>query len=119
MTMYLCSSIEERESATVYRMASEMVGLLLALAIQGPFMDTESTCIKPNNTILTSTSISFLNNKDIDLNDIVIRNAPNKDNISVWDRNIYVFFALILTVIFLIGNYMLIFFVREKEGIKN
>jgi hypothetical protein len=37
MTMYLSSTQAERESATVYRMGFEMIGILMVLAVQGPF----------------------------------------------------------------------------------
>lgn len=116
MTMYLCSSLEERESATIYRMGMEMVGLLLALAIQGPFM-ANIKCIQDNLINLNETTNMSLPAAFDDESHLKEVFRTVKDSQTVWEKNIYVIFAAILTVIFLIGNYMLVFFVDEKKGL--
>jgi Na+/melibiose symporter-like transporter len=107
MTMYLCSSLKERESATIYRMGFEMIGLLIALAIQGPFLSGINCYSPPNATNATSNATMSM------LRDTLEATAATE---SFWERNIYVLLALGLTVIFLGGNYLLIFNVNEKEG---
>jgi hypothetical protein len=103
MTMYLCSSLKERESATIYRMGFEMIGLLVALAYQGPFLSGISCSLPDNSTNGTS---------NVTLADFGATPADE----TFWERNIYVLLALGLTLIFLGGNYLLIFNVDEKEG---
>jgi hypothetical protein len=108
MTMYLCSSLKERELATIYRMGFEMIGLLLALVIQGPFLSGSSECT--NTTIPINVSLS--NQSDLGYANVYAGATTE----SFWQKNIYFMLALVLTCIFLVGNYLLIFFVKEKEG---
>jgi Na+/melibiose symporter-like transporter len=102
-----------------------MVGLLLTLAVQGPFMSTDSACIIPDNDknktdiTLSSSFNNVYNNNSyaINLEDEMMSDAyvlPAPAALSVWARNVYVFFALILTVVFLFGNYILVAFVKEN-----
>ena len=88
-------------------MGFEMIGLLLALAIQGPFVSSGVPCIKPNMTITNETNIT--------MNELLARGVIEPEP-SLWEKNIYVFFAMILTAIFLVGNYLLVYFVRERKG---
>ena len=72
-----------------------MIGLLLALAIQGPFATSECKYLNTSNITSNSTIVNEL---------------------SFWDSDKYVIFAIILTVIYIFGNIMLIIFVKEKNS---
>ncbi|RNA28597.1 sodium-dependent lysophosphatidylcholine symporter 1 [Brachionus plicatilis] len=100
MTMYLSHSLKERENLTILRMASEMVGLLVALGIQGPLVANDSACLKKNAS-----------------GEII----PNQDSESYnnWEQFKYTYIAIIMTVIFLIGTIPLIIFVNEKPELIN
>lgn len=75
-----------------------MVGLLVALGIQGPLVANDSACLKKNAS-----------------GEII----PNQDSESYnnWEQFKYTYIAIIMTVIFLIGTIPLIIFVNEKPGI--
>ena len=75
-----------------------MVGLLLALGIQGPFVSGDSSCLNK-----TSDSTSFLIRSQQELNH--------------WEEYKYTYIAIIMTVIFIIGTLPLMIFVKEKPGI--
>ncbi|RNA28585.1 sodium-dependent lysophosphatidylcholine symporter 1-B-like, partial [Brachionus plicatilis] len=99
MTMYLSHSKQEREAITVYRMGFEMIGLLLALVIQGPFVSGDSNCIKLNET-----QFDFDNKT----------NQTNIDILSNWDQYKYTYIAIVMTVVFLAGSLPIVIFVNEK-----
>lgn len=75
-----------------------MIGLLLALGIQGPLVANDSSCLKKNAS-----------------GEII----PNTDTgtSSNWEQFKYTYIAIIMTVIFLVTTIPLIFFVKEKPGI--
>ena len=75
-----------------------MIGILLALAIQGPFATSECK-YRNNDNSSNITSQSAVTNE-----------------LSFWESEKYVIFAIILTVIYIIGNIMLIVFVKEKNS---
>lgn len=116
MTMYLSHSKKERESITVYRMGKlyifkiklellhkgfEMIGLLLALIIQGPFVSGDSTCTKLNET---QSNFSY-------------SNITTESQLSNWDHYKYTYIAIVMTVIFLAGSLPLVLYVKEKPGL--
>jgi hypothetical protein len=77
-----------------------MVGLLVAIGIQGPLTAGDYFCIN-------STSEST---------DFNLTTPDTTTNTSVWDENKYFFIAAILTVFFVAGFVMLILFVKEDPG---
>lgn len=86
-----------------------MVGLLLALGIQAPFVSNDSSCIKLDNTpliISNDTTEIFLTTTQLSIIEL-----------SHWEKNKYVYIALIMTVIFLVFTSLTVFFVTEKKGI--
>ena len=74
-----------------------MIGLLLALAIQGPFALSESgNC---NKTLNSSSSI----------------NTEEKSSVNnIWESQKYAIIAIIISCFFALGNVLLIAFVNEK-----
>ncbi|CAF0803858.1 unnamed protein product [Brachionus calyciflorus] len=105
MTMYLSHSKKEREIITIFRMGFEMIGLLLALVIQAPFVSTDSNCIKLN----TSSRFFFEEANETNTTDINMI-----DVISNWEKNKYTYIAIIMTFIFIAGTLPVVFFVKEK-----
>ena len=75
-----------------------MVGLLLALGIQGPFV-TDSSCLNDTNSIDTTYILRALEENH-------------------WESYKYTYIAIIMTVIFLMGTIPMIIFVKEKTGIE-
>lgn len=73
-----------------------MVGLLVAIGIQGPLTAGDYFCINSTDFNLTT--------------------PDTTTNTSVWDDNKYFFIAAILTVFFVAGFVMLILFVKEDPG---
>lgn len=75
-----------------------MIGLLVALGIQGPLVANDSSCLKKNSSgeIIPNTDTGTNNN---------------------WEQFKYTYIALIMTAIFIITTIPLMFFVREKSGI--
>ena len=79
----------------------EMIGILMVLAAQSPFVESPPCKAYPNESnsslIIESTSITQAN--------------------TFWDDQIYVIFACLITIIFIIGNLLLIIFVKEIDGL--
>lgn len=73
-----------------------MVGLLLALGIQGPFV-AGSSCFN-----LTENESTY-----------IFREVAAVDN---WEMYKYTYIAIILTIIFLLGTIPMMIFVKEKSG---
>ena len=93
--MYLCTSQAQRQSATIYRMGFEMIGILLVLAIQGPFV--QSPPCRNSTEVLNATEVvvvepGFLANQT------------------------YLIFAIFIALFFVIGNLLLVIFVKEVES---
>ena len=78
-----------------------MIGILLALALQSPFVNAPK-CKELNET----TNVTFYTDETTD-----ITPAP-----TFFKSQVYVIFAIIITVVFLIGNMLLLFFVKEIDG---
>lgn len=102
MTMFLSSSQREREIATVIRMGFELLGVLLAIGIQGALTASDSTCFDP---IPYETSQSNFQTTIVDIID--------KNDISAWESQKYFYISLIINVFFLVGYLMVILFVKE------
>lgn len=75
-----------------------MIGLLIALIIQGPFVSADSNCINDTQHGLNTTFFKTDN------------------NISNWEEYKYTYIAIVMTFIFLCGTLPIIFFVFEKPG---
>lgn len=75
-----------------------MIGLLIALIIQGPFVSADSNCRNDTQPEFNSTFIQTDN------------------NISNWEENKYTYIAIVMTLIFLCGTLPIVFFVNEKPG---
>ena len=105
MTMYLCNSLREREIATVIRMGFELLGVLLAIGIQGALTASDSTCFDP---IPYETSQSNFQTTIVDILD--------KNEISAWESQKYFYISLIINVFFLVGYLMVILFVKEDKS---
>lgn len=127
LTMFLCTSQSQRQSATVYRMGLEMLGILLALAVQGPFASPGSSCsnVTITTTSLTSTSLAMSNftttlplvSSMMTTTSIVDDESVVKQEEDAWTRHKFVIIAAVLTLIFIVCNLLLIFFVKERTGI--
>jgi Na+/melibiose symporter-like transporter len=104
LTMFLSPSAADRDAATIYRMGSEMLGILLALGIQGPFVSTVDECIIPekfkNETLINSTN-----------------ETPNTIDTGFWHDEKYAIFAFILTAIFIVSIVLLGLFVKERHDL--
>lgn len=78
-----------------------MIGILLALALQSPFVNAPK-CKGLNET----TSVNFYKNETTDIT----------SSSTFLESQVYVVFAIIITVVFLIGNMLLVLFVKEIDG---
>jgi hypothetical protein len=76
----------------------EMIGILLAIIIQGPFAST-GDCKKLNES----------------MNENLYENLTNTQ-LGVWESNKYAFIALVLGIIFFIALTLLVVFVTERKG---
>lgn len=77
-----------------------MIGVLFVLGIQGPFVAT-SGCINPNST---------------DNSRNVTRAVEAVQTPTFFEVQTYVIFACIMSGLFIVGNGLLIFFVKEIDG---
>lgn len=105
--------------------AFEMVGILLALAIQAPFVSGDSSCMKLDNIIPIINNISNTTYDDISYSSTAIYNDSTGSNttpvmlppeLSVWEKDKYTYIAIIMTGIFVLGTTLLLVFVQEKHG---
>ena len=85
-----------------------MFGILLALAIQSPFVNSPP-CQSPNNT---DNTLYVINSNIITK---TLNNTTTSD-FSFFDDQKYVIFAAINTLVFITGNMLLILFVKEIDG---
>ena len=83
-----------------------MIGVLLQVALQGPFSASSSACL---DGIVDSTNTS---------NTSIITDSTNVDQnvLTLWDQQKYFFFAIIIATIFISAQSMLLVFVPEKNG---
>lgn len=130
MTMYLSKNQEDRQSATVYRMGKnfidylyyscklnnlnfkkgfELIGILLALGIQGPFVIGGDNCENLGNKTNNET---FIINETTTINSTLPNVEPN-----LFEEQKYVILAITMSMFFAVGNLLLIFFVEEKSNL--
>lgn len=76
-----------------------MIGILLALALQSPSVNAPK-CKGLNET----TNVTFYTDETTDITPTFLKSQ------------VYVVFAMIITVVFLIGNMLLVLFVKEIDG---
>jgi hypothetical protein len=76
-----------------------MLGVLLAIGIQGTLVSGDTQCVNSTDSILNNNASTL-----------------SPDTTSVWDENKYFFIALILSVLFLVGYLFLIFGIKEDIG---
>jgi hypothetical protein len=86
-----------------------MFGILLALAIQSPFVNSPP-CQSLNNT--DNNTLYVINSNIITK---TLNNTTTSD-FSFFDDQKYVIFAAINTLVFITGNMLLILFVKEIDG---
>ena len=80
-----------------------MIGLLLSLAIQGPFALSESgNCIRKNTTTTTTSSNSTIS--------VEVKNSSD----DFFGPQKYAILAIVISIFFAVGNMLLIIFVDEK-----
>jgi len=85
-----------------------LIGLLLALAIQGPFALSESgDCSKTNTTTTTPISTSTNSNSTIS---VEVKNSSD----DFFGPQKYAILAIVISIFFAVGNMLLIIFVDEK-----
>lgn len=89
-----------------------MVGLLLALAIQGPLTSNDSTCTDPLPTAAPITGVDETT---------IFEQTTNMDDLlpsdpSSWDLQKYLYISIVLNFFFLIGFLFLVIFVKEDIG---
>ena len=86
----------------------EILGLLLAIGIQGVLGSSEKTCEDP---IPYETSQWSNQTTIIDYNII-----DEKESITSWESQKYLYISLIINCFFLLGYIMLVVFVKENLG---
>ena len=90
----------------------ELIGLLLDLAIQGPFAFSESgNCKRKNDTSSLNNTYS-LNNSNNDSTSTSNEEKNNSDDLLGPQK--YAILAVIISCFFALGNMLLIIFVDEK-----
>lgn len=87
-----------------------MIGILLALAVQSPFVKPPK-CKSPEESTF-STLIDNMTTTHMTPN--ITQNLTSAE--IFFSDHKYVIFAVIITVVFIIGNILLIAFVKEIDG---
>lgn len=91
-----------------------MIGILLALGIQAPFVSGDSSCIKPDSFNLSTSTNEFFT--DLSTYSPLNLTEPQIISLSNWEKNKYTYIALIMTAIYFVGLGLLLLFVSEKKG---
>jgi hypothetical protein len=125
--MFVSSNEKERDSATIFRMckhylkyslrseiifliiiklAFEMIGILAGLGIMAPFSTIECKTLPTVSPEYSTSAFEDLTTKQTDI---------FADD-TVWDKHKLVFISLIISVLFTIGNILLLVFVKERTG---
>jgi hypothetical protein len=100
-----------------------MIGLLLALGIQGPFASTGKcnniTSDTGPTTPFSGNETSFYSDYTHSPTDLASSTTgQNEAELSFLEKNKYVLIASLLTLIFITGVTLLLVFVKERTGMK-
>ena len=120
MTMFVSKSKKKRELATVCRMGFEMVGILLALILQGVIIGNKNNkCIHLNSetnlTGINVTSITSSNSTNEKLSAAIFLNDIANEFKTIYQSQKYFLAAGIFMIIFILC--MILFFVGAREDL--